>query len=64
MDDDVGVDVAGFMQHISTRHHGQRVEDEMRTTSWTRAWLTLVWRWILDRVEDVMRCSEKQLMMA
>ena len=35
MDDDVGVDVANFMQHISTRHHGQHVADEMRTTSWT-----------------------------
>ena len=35
MDDDVGVDVADFMQHISTKHHGQHVADEMETTSWT-----------------------------
>jgi hypothetical protein len=35
MDDDVGIDVADFMQHIDTKHHGQHVADEMRTTSWT-----------------------------
>lgn len=64
MDDDVGVDVADFMQHIDTKHLGQCVANEMRTTSWTRAWFTLVWRWILDRVEDVTRCSKKQLVMA
>ena len=40
MDDDVGIDVADFMQHISTKHHGQHVTDEMRTTSWTWTWLT------------------------
>ena len=40
MDDDVGVDVADFMQHISTRHHGKHVADEMRATSWTWTWLT------------------------
>jgi hypothetical protein len=33
--DDVGIDVADFMQHIDTKHHGQHVADEMRTTSWT-----------------------------
>ena len=35
MDDDVGVDVPNFMQHISTRYHGQHVVDEIRATSWT-----------------------------
>ena len=64
MDDDVGVYVTDFIQHISTRHYGQHVADEMRTTSWTLAWLTLVWRWILDRLEDVTGCSGKRLMMA
>lgn len=64
MDDDVGIDAANFMQHIDTKHHGQYVADEMETTSWTRAWLTLVWRWILDQVEDVTGCSMKQMMVA
>ena len=35
MDDDVGVDVTNFIQHINTKDHGQHVADEMRTTSWT-----------------------------
>ena len=35
MDDDVGIDAADFMHHIGTKHHGQHVADEMRTTSWT-----------------------------
>ena len=33
--DDVGIDVADFMQYIDTKNHGQHVSDEMRTTSWT-----------------------------
>jgi len=33
MDDDVGVDVVDFMQHINTRHNGQHLADEMETTS-------------------------------
>ena len=59
MDDDVGIDVVDFRQHIGTKNHGQHVADEMRTTSWTLAWLTLIWGWILDQVEDVRGCSEK-----
>ena len=35
MDDDFGIDVADFRQHIGTKHHGHHVADEMRTTSWT-----------------------------
>ena len=35
IDDDVGIDVVDFMQHIDIKHHGQHVADEMRTTSWT-----------------------------
>ena len=35
MDDDVGIDLVDFMQHIETKHHGQHVADEMETTSWT-----------------------------
>ena len=30
--DDVGVDVVDFMQHISVKHHGKHVADEMGTT--------------------------------
>ena len=29
MDDDVGIDVADFMQHIDTKNHGQHFADEM-----------------------------------
>ena len=56
MDDDVGVDVPDFMQHISTRYHGQHVVDEMEATSWTWAWLTYILMemgWILDQVDFV-----------
>ena len=35
IDDDVGIDVASFMQHIDTKHHGQHVADEMEFTPWT-----------------------------
>ena len=42
MDDDVGIDVADFTQHIDTKHHGQHVVDEMEFTSWTWAWLILM----------------------
>jgi len=40
MDDDVGIYAADFKQNIDTKHHGQHVVDEMKTTSWTWAWLT------------------------
>lgn len=40
MDNDAGIDVADFMQHIGTKHHGKYVPYEMEFTSWTWAWLT------------------------
>ena len=40
MDDDVGIDVADFMQRIDTKQHGQHVSNEMEFISWTQAWLT------------------------